>query len=111
MPMLSTLAYIGNLNPIEIILILGLALLLFGKRLPEVGRSLGKGIVEFKKGLKDIHQEVEQQTAPPATPPVYRAPITDGQDPRVARSPAYEQPAPAPMPVQTSEQAPANPQL
>jgi sec-independent protein translocase protein TatA len=35
-------------------------LILFGKRLPEVGRSLGKGIVEFKKGLKGIEEEVDQ---------------------------------------------------
>jgi len=35
-------------------------LLLFGKRLPEVGRSLGKGIVEFKKGLAGIEEEVIQ---------------------------------------------------
>jgi sec-independent protein translocase protein TatA len=35
-------------------------LLLFGKRLPEVGRSLGKGIVEFKKGLKGVEEEIEQ---------------------------------------------------
>lgn len=36
-----------------------IALLLFGKRLPEVARSLGKGIVEFKKGIKGIDEEVE----------------------------------------------------
>ena len=35
-----------------------LGLLFFGKRLPEVGRSLGKGIVEFKKGLHGIEEEV-----------------------------------------------------
>ena len=35
-------------------------LILFGKRLPEVGRSLGKGIVEFKKGLKGIEEEVDE---------------------------------------------------
>ena len=35
-------------------------LLLFGKRLPEVGRSLGKGIVEFKKGLAGIEEDVTQ---------------------------------------------------
>src|SRR5687767_8735683 len=46
-------------GPGEWILIAGIALLLFGKRLPEVGRSLGKGIVEFKKGLKGIEDEVE----------------------------------------------------
>jgi len=34
--------------------------LLFGKRLPEVGRSLGKGIVEFKKGIRGIDDEVDE---------------------------------------------------
>jgi sec-independent protein translocase protein TatA len=33
-------------------------LLLFGKRLPEVGRSLGKGIIEFKKGLAGVEEDV-----------------------------------------------------
>ncbi len=42
------------------LLILGvIGLLIFGKRLPEVGRSIGKGIVEFKKGLAGIDEEVE----------------------------------------------------
>jgi sec-independent protein translocase protein TatA len=52
-------------GPGEWILIAGIALLLFGKRLPEVGRSLGKGIVEFKKGLKGIEDEVETVSAAP----------------------------------------------
>ncbi|TVQ31977.1 MAG: twin-arginine translocase TatA/TatE family subunit [Phycisphaeraceae bacterium] len=43
----------------EWLIIGAIGLLLFGRRLPEVGRSLGKGIVEFKKGLKDIQDEVE----------------------------------------------------
>jgi len=47
----------------EMLILLGIALLLFGKRLPEVGRSLGKGIVEFKKGLKGLEDDVD---APPA---------------------------------------------
>jgi sec-independent protein translocase protein TatA len=37
-------------------------LLLFGKRLPDVGRSLGKGIVEFKKGLAGVEEEVTQSS-------------------------------------------------
>jgi len=57
--MLNTLA-IGMPGPFEWIVIAGLGLLIFGKRLPEVGKSLGKGIVEFKKGLKGIEDEVEQ---------------------------------------------------
>ncbi len=44
----------------EWIIILIIGLLLFGKRLPEVGKSLGKGIVEFKKGLKGIEDDVER---------------------------------------------------
>jgi sec-independent protein translocase protein TatA len=40
-----------NIGPLELLLLMGVAVLLFGKRLPEVGRSLGKGIIEFKKGL------------------------------------------------------------
>ena len=42
------------------LLILGvIGLLIFGKRLPEVGRSIGKGIVEFKKGLAGVDEEVD----------------------------------------------------
>src|SRR5690242_11770832 len=44
----------------EWIVIAALGLLLFGKRLPEVGRSLGQGIVQFKKGLKGVEEDIEQ---------------------------------------------------
>src|SRR5436853_1447663 len=56
----GVLAALGLPGGAEWILILAFGLLIFGKRLPEVGRSLGKGIVEFKKGLKGIEEEVEQ---------------------------------------------------
>ena len=49
-------------GPMEMMIIGGIALLLFGKRLPEVARSLGKGIVEFKKGVKGIDDEVDKQS-------------------------------------------------
>ncbi len=43
----------------EIIIILIIALLLFGaKRLPEIGRSMGKAIREFKKSFKDVTDEL-----------------------------------------------------
>lgn len=42
-----------GLGPMEMMIVAGIALLLFGKRLPAVARSLGQGIVEFKKGLND----------------------------------------------------------
>ena len=49
-----------------VIVVIGL--LLFGKRLPEVGRSLGKGIVEFKRGIKGIEDDVESASSVPGTP-------------------------------------------
>jgi len=45
---------------IEWLIILAIGLLIFGKRLPEVGRSLGRGIVEFKKGVRGIEEELEE---------------------------------------------------
>lgn len=43
----------------EAIVLALLGVLIFGKRLPEVGRSIGKGIVEFKKGLAGIEDEID----------------------------------------------------
>jgi sec-independent protein translocase protein TatA len=56
-------------GPWEMAIIAVVALLLFGRRLPEVGRSLGKGIVEFKKGLRDVQDEVSKATEEPPPPP------------------------------------------
>ena len=41
----------------ELVVILGIAFLVFGgKKLPEIGAGLGKGIKAFKKGLKDVEE-------------------------------------------------------
>ena len=48
-----------NVGWFEMMMLLGVAVLLFGKRLPEVGRSLGKGIIEFKKGLSGAVDEFD----------------------------------------------------
>lgn len=45
-------------GPFEWVVIGIVAVLLFGKRLPEVGRQLGQGFVEFKKGLKGAKDEL-----------------------------------------------------
>ncbi len=44
----------------EWIIVLIIALLIFGKRLPSTMRSIGKGVVEFKKGLKGVKDEVDE---------------------------------------------------
>lgn len=47
-------------SPFQMMIVLVVALLLFGNRLPSVMRSLGKSVTEFKKGVNDIDSEVKQ---------------------------------------------------
>ena len=58
-----TLAFLPNVGWLEMTVIGVVLLLLFGRRLPEVGRSLGQGIVEFKKGLKDVTDDIKSETS------------------------------------------------
>jgi sec-independent protein translocase protein TatA len=85
----------GILQPTHLIFLLLLALLLFGaKRLPEIGRSLGVGMREFKDSVsgmtdskpEETRSELPPPTAAPAAPPVQEASV-------VAAAPA--EPAPA----------------
>ena len=56
----SMLALFGSFGWPEGLIILGAMLLLFGgRKLPELARGLGKGIVEFKKGLKGVKDEID----------------------------------------------------
>ncbi|MEI6667710.1 MAG: twin-arginine translocase TatA/TatE family subunit [Acidobacteriota bacterium] len=51
----------GLLQPMHLLLILGIALLVFGpKKLPELGRGLGQSIRGFKDALNDHHDAIEQ---------------------------------------------------
>ncbi|NLI15715.1 MAG: twin-arginine translocase TatA/TatE family subunit [candidate division Zixibacteria bacterium] len=60
---MSNNVLIGSVGTTEIIVILLLILILFGsKRIPEIAQSLGKGIREFKRSMREIENEVE---APP----------------------------------------------
>jgi len=53
------LGMFGFPGHIELLIIAGLALLLFGHRLPSVMRSLGRGVVEFKKGVQGIEDDLD----------------------------------------------------
>ena len=70
--MLHTLAITWP-GPFEMMLLAGLGLLIFGKRLPEVGRNIGKGIVEFKRGLKEAETEITSEPSQPQLPPAATA--------------------------------------
>ena len=54
-----------DISPIQILIVLVIALLVFGpKRLPEMGRSIGRGIREFKGSIMDSDDEPERRDAP-----------------------------------------------
>lgn len=80
-------------GPFELMIIGVIALLLFGKRLPEVARSLGKGIVEFKKGVRGIEDEVNDTVHRRETAR-RPEPRTDSQD---VTAPKFEPPTSAPV--------------
>jgi sec-independent protein translocase protein TatA len=57
--------FLQNIGAPELIVLLIIGVLLFGRKLPEVGRYLGKGIVEFKKGIKGLEDDVESSNPAP----------------------------------------------
>ena len=54
-----------GLGPMELLIVAGIVLLLFGSRLPKVMRSLGEGIVEFKRGVQG---GIEDESGRPRDP-------------------------------------------
>ena len=85
----------GNLNPMEMMVVVGVAVLLFGKRLPEVGRTLGKGIVEFKKGIRGIEDEFRFDSPTYSTPTP--TPTHTSSDLIESAVPKFEPPSSAPV--------------
>ncbi len=57
--MYTPLAYFGMPGPFEMMIVAAIVLLLFGNRLPSVMRSMGRGIVEFKKGVSGIEDDID----------------------------------------------------
>jgi sec-independent protein translocase protein TatA len=67
----------GALSPIHILIVVIILVLLFGaKKLPELGRSTGASIREFKKGLSEIHADVSEDEAKPEAESTDHKPAT-----------------------------------
>jgi sec-independent protein translocase protein TatA len=91
-------------NPLHIAFLVVILLLLFGaRRLPEIGRSLGTGMREFKESITGAGEKptLTASAEQPASEPVSTTP-----PPAASQPPPAEVPAPAPAPAPT----PAEPQ-
>jgi sec-independent protein translocase protein TatA len=53
------LGFFGMPGHLEMLIIAGIALLLFGHRLPSLMRSAGRSVVEFKKGVQGIEDDID----------------------------------------------------
>lgn len=58
--MVNTIVGFWTPGPTELIIILVIAVLIFGRRLPEIARGMGKSITEFKKGIKDTEDDLHK---------------------------------------------------
>jgi sec-independent protein translocase protein TatA len=90
-----------GIGSMEMVFLFVIALLLFGKNLPQVAKSLGKGMMEFKKGLHGIDDEVYAASNRPVTPQSRPLPVDEREEaiapkfepPRFEPSAAEEKPA------------------
>jgi sec-independent protein translocase protein TatA len=72
----------GNLGGGEILILAFIALLVFGgKGLPEAGRSIGKGLREFRRALGDARNAIERPEGEPPEPPT--PPASEGRPKRL----------------------------
>jgi sec-independent protein translocase protein TatA len=63
-PGLQLVGFIGGIGMPELLIVGFIVLILFGSRLPSVMRSLGQGVVEFKKGVQGVDEEKPSSDKP-----------------------------------------------
>ncbi len=109
----------GSLGVGELILIFAVVLLVFGPRkIPEVGRMLGKALAEFRKATDDLKNTIDREVRLEELKQITPSIVTPFES--ISRSEPFASPAPAPEPVPdlapaeepvTAEAAPADPEL
>ena len=93
------LAFIPGVGPYEMMLVGFIALLLFGKKLPDVARSFGKSVTEFKKGMQGFQDEMREATSTTPTSTYRELPApAETQAPQAPKfeAPKFEPPSEPP---------------
>lgn len=80
LPLPAIIAFLPSVGPMEMVIFGAIAVLLFGSRLPEVSRSLGKSLMEFKKGMQGIESEIHSAVNDTNRPAPRRYRDTDDRD-------------------------------
>lgn len=83
---------LGGMGMGEMLVVGVIALLLFGSKLPEVAKSLGKGFMEFKKGMTGIEDEIDRAVHKPAEPTSRPVPEEEQEE---LTAPKFEPPVPS----------------
>lgn len=86
-----------NIGPLELMVILVIALLVVGpKRLPEVGRSIGRGLREFRRAQDEVQRSIRLSLdeEPPSVPMKGAAAPAEGGEEGSDAAPSGEAPAP-----------------
>ncbi len=81
-------------SPLEMLILIVLAVLLFGERLPEVAQTWGKKLIELKKGIHSIQQEIQNAVNEAASvePPPKHSDYEEPEDREEATAPKFEPP-------------------
>jgi TatA/E family protein of Tat protein translocase len=93
----------GSLGMPELLMIFAVALIVFGpRRLPEIGKTLGKALNEFKKATDDLKSTIEREVQVEETKAMI-APLITPATYAVSRAEPVAVPAPPPAPPEESE--------
>jgi sec-independent protein translocase protein TatA len=94
--MSPTVGFLQNLGTPELLVILLVALVLFGRKLPEVARNMGRSLTQFKRGVQEASDEAAKELQLTEEQPPPAKPADAAQASAAAKPPQPSPPSPQP---------------